>query len=488
MKYIIGADIGTSGTKAVLFSEKGEPLYSAYREYELLQPHNGWAEQRPEDWKKAVFETLKELSAKVNADDIKGIGMSGQMHGLVLLGKDNAPLCDSIIWCDQRTGKEVEEICRVIGRENYIDLTCNAPNTGFTLSKLLWVKNNRPDIFGKINKILLPKDYINYCLTSNFITDVSDASGTGYFSVKERKWCREILDTFGIKEEWLPEVQESCFTAGGITAAAAEQCGLNVGTAVACGAGDQAAAALGNNIVKSGDVSISLGTSGVVFSATDSSVSDKLGRTHTFCHSVPGMWHVMGVTQACGLSVSWFRQNFARDMTYKQLDDMAAEVSSDGIIYLPYLMGERTPHMDPDCRGVFAGLAARHGTANLFRALIEGVCFSLRDCDELLKMLKIKAKGTYVCGGGAKSALWTGILADVLGRELFILDNPESGAKGVAILAAVAGGIYGDVLSACAAMNVLNGKKQAWSSSSYSEYDKIYPVYKKLYGAVKGAY
>ncbi len=488
MNYFIGADVGTSGTKSVLFDEKGNIVADSYREYPLYQPQNGWAEQNAEDWKNAVFETLRELSSVVDPSDIKGVGVSGQMHGLVMLDENNKPLDRSLIWCDQRTGKQVDEVCTLIGREKYIDLTYNAPNTSFTLFKLLWIKENKPEVYSKIKKVLLPKDYINFCLTGNFVTDVSDAGGTGYFSVKNRNWCDEILDKFGIEKSFLPEIHESCDHVGTVTAETSEKTGLTVNTVVAAGAGDQAAAALGNGILCQGDMSISMGTSGVVFSAVDSPVYDKQGRIHTFCHAVPGMYHVMGVTQGCGLSLSWFRHNFTENMSYKELDEKACDISSDGIVFLPYLMGERTPHLDPDCRGVFAGLSAGHSIVNLYRAVLEGVCFSLKDCYEIIVSLGLNAENISVCGGGANSKLWLKILADVLGKDIRKNDNSESGARGVAVLAGVASSVFDNVNDASASMNSSVLTPVCFDSDNTVKYDVIYKIYKALYFGIKNAY
>ena len=488
MNYFIGIDVGTSGTKSVLFDENGKIIADAYREYPMYQPENGWAEQDALDWKNAAFETLRELSSAVNADDIKGVGVSGQMHGLVMLDEDNNVLDRSLIWCDQRTAKQVATVCDVIGREKYIELTFNAPNTSFTLFKLLWIKENKPEIYSKIRKVLLPKDYINFCLTGNFVTDVSDAGGTGYFSVKDRVWCDEILDTFGIDKSILPEVKESCEASGTVSAEAAGMTGLSMSTVIAAGAGDQAAAALGNGIVGEGDMSISMGTSGVVFSAVNKPIFDKEGRIHTLCHSVPGMYHVMGVTQACGLSLSWFRHNFAENKSYKELDSASADVSSDGIVFLPYLMGERTPHLDPDCRGSFTGLSAGHTTENLYRAVLEGVCYSLKDCFEIMKSVGLSAGSIGVCGGGANSNLWLQILADILGADVCKNDNSESGARGVAILSSVASGVYGSVNDAASAMNSSVLTPFEADAEKTAAYDKTYSVYKSLYNAIRCAY
>lgn len=485
MKYFVGIDVGTSGTKSVAFDENGKIITDAYADYELIQPKNGWAEQRPNDWKNAAFETLRQITSKVDANDIMGIGVSGQMHGLVLLDEKNEPLCNSIIWCDQRTANETKLIDEVIGREKYISLTLNAPNTAFTLSKLLWVKQNMPEIYSKIHKVLLPKDYINFCLTGEFATDVSDAGGTGCFDVTQRKWSYEIIDAFGIDTNIFAPITESCQVVGRVNAEASEATGLSEKTVVVGGAGDQAAAALGNGIIQPGDMSVSLGTSGVVFSAIEKPAYDKLGRVHTFCHAVPGMWHIMGVTQGCGLSVNWYRNNFAKEFSYPQLDEQAEKVTSKGVLYLPYLMGERTPHNDPDCRGAFVGLCASHTGANIYRAVIEGVCSSLNDCYTIMKSIGLKPNNISVAGGGAKSKLWLQILADVFQHDISKNENSESGARGVAMLAAVGSGFYDDISCANSKMNTSNLSKVKYDESKNQYYTSLYSLYTKLYNCLK---
>lgn len=487
MNYFVGIDVGTSATKAVLFDDAGSIVSTSSMEYDLIQPKNGWAEQRPSDWKNASIHTLKEVVSKIDANEVKGIGVSGQMHGLVLLDKESKPLCDSIIWCDQRTEEEVNQIIDTIGKEKYIGLTLNAPNTSFTLSKLLWIKNNLPDVYKKINKVLLPKDYINFCLTGNFATDVSDASGTGYFDVTNRKWSNEILDAFEISKELLPKVYQSSEYIGNITNEVSEITGLPTDTIVVAGAGDQAAAALGNGIVSKNTGSVSLGTSGVVFTAIDKPIYDKQGRTHTFCHAVDNMWHMMGVTQGCGLSVSWFKHNFAENSSYKELDEKASQITSDGIVFLPYLMGERTPHLDANCRGSFTGLSANHKIFNLYRAVIEGVCFSLKDCCSVIEENGIDINSFKVCGGGANSKFWLQTLSDIFAKNLFVTNNSESGALGVAMLASVGSGVYDSVIVANEKMNSSRLSTIVFDESKSIDYDEIYSVYKKLYYGIKNS-
>lgn len=488
MSYFIGIDVGTSATKSVLFDETGKMIFASSREYELIQPHNGWAQQRPNDWKNAAIETLKDIAEKVNPDEIKGIGVSGQMHGLVVLDGDNNVLYDSIIWCDQRTEKEVNQIIDTVGKERYIELTLNAPNTSFTLSKLLWLRNNEPEVFKKTKKVLLPKDYINYCLTGEFSTDVSDASGTGYFDVKNRRWSKEILDAFDISEALLPPVYESSQAVGKITGEIAQKTGLSTNTVVVAGAGDQAAAAVGNGVIKPGCTSISLGTSGVVFTAVDKPVYDKAARTHTFCHAVDNMWHIMGVTQGCGLSVNWFRKNFAQDYSYAELDEKAKDITSDGIVYLPYLMGERTPHLDPNCRGSFTGISVNHNRFNFYRSVLEGVCFSLKDCCDVICECGIDLNTIKVGGGGAKSRLWLQILADIITENLYTSQCVESGALGVAILASVGSGYYGTVAQANEKMTDSELSMTSFNAQKAEYYQSIYKTYHNLYGAIKSAY
>lgn len=485
MNYFIGIDVGTSGTKSVLFDENGKIIRTASAEYELIQPHNGWAEQNPLDWKTAAFYTIKELTSKINPEEIKGIGVSGQMHGLVMLDKAGNPLHNSLIWCDQRTENEVKEIETVIGKERYIDLTLNAPNTSFTLSKLLWVKNNLPNIYNEIDKVLLPKDYINYCLTGKATTDVSDAGGTGYFDVKNKCWSLEILKSFNINSGLLAPVLNSCANVGFVSKDVALKLGLSEKTVVVAGAGDQAAAALGNGIIEEGDMSISLGTSGVVFSAVKEPIYDKKGRIHTFCHAVPGMWHVMGVTQGCGLSLSWFKHRFCESISYKVLDEKAEKVKSDGVMFLPYLMGERTPHLDPNCRAAFIGLSASHTSINMYRAVLEGVCFSLKDCYEIMCGIGLKANKISVSGGGANSPLWLSILADTLSHNISKNENSESGARGVAMLAAVGSGVYETVKDANKKMNKSILSNTDFSLENINYYNKLYPVYSNLYHVIK---
>jgi len=487
MNYFIGVDVGTSATKSVLFDENGSVIASDSQSYELKQPYNGWAQQNPIDWKNAAIKTIKEISSKVDAESIRAVGVSGQMHGLVVLDQIGDVLYDSIIWCDQRTQKEVDKVINDLGKQKYIDLTLNAPNTSFTLFKLLWLRENEPDIFSKVRKVLLPKDYVNFVLTGKYATDVSDASGTGYFDVKNRKWSGEILKTFDIDKEFLPNVYESSQVIGNITENIARQTGLSANTVVVAGAGDQAAAAVGNGVIKPGCTSISLGTSGVVFTALEKPNHDKQGRTHTFCHAKPNMWHIMSVTQGCGLSVDWFKQTFAKDLTYEQLDKNAVDVSADGIIYLPYLMGERTPHLDPNCRGSFTGISVNHNCFNFYRAVLEGVCFSIKDCCEVICESGIDLNTIKVGGGGAKSKLWLQILADTITENLYTSKCVESGVLGVAILASVGSGYYNSVEEASAKMTDSNLAMTRFNPGKINYYNSTYSVYKNLYFAVKSA-
>ena len=489
MKYLIGIDVGTSGTKSVLFDTHGKEFASCTVEYPLYQPKNGWAEQDPRDWWNAVCKTLKYLTEKADDGEIVGIGISGQMHGLVMLDENNEVIRNSIIWCDGRTTEECREIEEIIGHDRLMEITCNPALEGFTAGKIRWVQKHEPENYAKCRHILLPKDYIRFMLTGEYATEVSDASGMQLLDIQGRCWSSEVCDKLGIDMSLLAKVYESPEATGYITEEAAALTGLQKGVVVAGGAGDNAAAAIGAGVCKSGKAFTTIGTSGVVFAHTDKPIFDKNGRIHTFCCAVPGKWHVMGVTQAAGLSLNWFRGNLAKDISYKELDMQSEKINigSDKLIYLPYLMGERTPILDVNSRGVFFGLSAMHTRAHMARAAMEGVSYSLYSCVELLSELGIDVSDMVACGGGGKSKLWKKILADVYGIDVKTLVSQECAALGVAILGGVAAGVFASVEEGCE-ICVSEKEKTEHDCANHSEYMKYYELYKKLYPALKDSF
>lgn len=490
MAYLIGVDIGTSGTKTVLFDEAGRTVADALYEYPLYQPKGGWAEQEPSDWWEATCKSVYEVIAKSGVDsaDIKGVGLSGQMHGLVMLDAADHVLRRSIIWCDQRTGAECAQITNLVGREKLTRITANPALTGFTASKIMWVKNHEPEIYEKCKKIMLPKDYIRLMLTGEFATEVSDASGMQLLDVPGRQWSQFVLDKLDIDRALLGKVYESCEITGRVTESAAKLTGLKPGTPVVGGAGDQAAGGVGCGIVREGVASATIGTSGVVFAHTDNIKIDPAGRVHTFCHAVPGAWHIMGVTQGAGLSFKWLRDNFFEgeklaaaemgdDPNYI-MDKIAARspTGANGLIYLPYLMGERTPHLDPDARGVFFGLSAIHTKRDMLRAVMEGVIYSLCDCKDILGEMGTPVTAVFAAGGGGNSKLWRQMLADAFGMKISVSSSKQGGALGVAILAGVGAGLYKSVPEACGALI-----SEASATEPIKENTAIYNRYHKLY-------
>lgn len=497
MKYAIGVDIGTSGTKSVLFDETGRVMASATVEYPLYQEKNGYAEQDPADWYNASIETIKKIISEsdVSADDITGVGLSGQMHGLVMLDENNDVIRKSIIWCDQRTAAECEEITERVGADRLIEITANPALTGFTASKILWVRNNEPENYSKCRHILLPKDYVRFMLTGEYATEVSDASGMQLLDVPNRCWSDEVLEKLDIDKVLLAKVYESVEITGYITEEAAKLTGLKAGTPVVGGAGDNAAAAVGTGIVSDGKAFTTIGTSGVVFAHTSTVQIDPKGRVHTFCCAVPGCWHIMGVTQAAGLSLKWLRDNFCREemleaekqgiSEYYLMDKEAEQISigSDKLIYLPYLMGERTPHLDPDIRGMFFGLSAIHTKSHFIRAVMEGVAFSLRDCKNIISEMGTDISDMMACGGGGTSPLWRSMLADLYSCPVKTVSCKEGPALGVAILAFVGTGVYNTVEEACEVM-IKTDKTQIPDSERSAEYEKFYQIYTKLYDSV----
>jgi len=501
MKYLLGIDIGTSGTKTVLFDENGAILAADTVEYPMYQPQNGWAEQDPEDWWNATHTTIKNVVAKSGVDvaQIAGIGLSGQMHGLVMLDENNKVLRRSIIWCDQRTAAQCKYITETIGAKRLIEITANPALTGFTASKIVWVQQNEPDIYKKCRKILLPKDYVRFMLTGEYATEVSDASGMQLLDVPNRCWSDEVLQKLGIEKSMLGKVYESPEITGGVTEAAAKLTGLKPGTPVVGGAGDNAAAAVGMGVVKDGLAFTTIGTSGVVFAHSSKVKIDPKGRVHTFCCAVPGQWHVMGVVQSAGLSLKWFRDNFCSEEVKKAEElgvdpyvvmDREAEQIKPGcerLLYLPYLMGERTPHLDADCRGVFFGLNAMHTRAHLIRAVMEGVGYALWDSAAILKGMGVDICDMMACGGGSRSPLWRKMLSDMYACDVSTLASSESAALGVAILAGVGTGVYPSVQEACAKL-IKRDKLQKPDSENSKVYQEYHKLYEKLYLSLKDDY
>lgn len=502
MKYLLGVDLGTSGTKTVLFTQDGKTLASKTCEYPLHQPKNGWAEQDPQDWVDAAITSIKSVLATSQVDpaQIAALAISGQMHGLVMLDKDGKVLRRSILWCDARTGKQCEEITERVGKQRLIDINANPALTGFTAPKILWVRENEPEIYDKCATILLPKDYVRYCLTGKLFMEISDASGTNLLDIKARQWSDEILKALDIDPKLLPPIIESVDVAGTITAEAAALTGLKEGTIVAGGAGDNAAAAIGTGVCSEGKAFVTLGTSGVVFAHTNHPSIDPLGRVHTFCAAVPGAWTAMSCTLAAGLSLRWMRDEFftfekeseakaGRDV-YNLMTEQASKIpaGADGLIYLPYLMGERSPVLDPESRGVFFGLSARHGKAHLTRAVLEGVTMSQRHNLHVLNEMDIVPNCLTACGGGASSPLWRQMLADVLNCKVETTESKEGPALGVAILAGVAAGIFKSVEEGCEICIKKSDVSSTPCAQSKKAYDEIYKLYSFLYPTMRPAF
>ena len=501
MSYILGIDIGTSGTKTVIFKEDGTPVSSATYEYPLYTPQNGYAEQDPLDWWNATVNGIKSVLSQSNvpAEEIKGIGLSGQMHGLVMLDAENNVIRNSIIWCDQRTSAEVNEITEKVGAKRIVEITANPAITGFTAAKILWVKNNEPENYEKTRHILLPKDYIRFMLTGEYATEVSDASGMQLLDIPKRQWSDEVLTKLGIDKSLLAKVYESPEITGTLTKQVAELTGLAESTIVVGGAGDNAAAAVGTGVVEDGKAFTTIGSSGVVFAHTDNIAIDPKGRVHTFCCAVPNAWHVMGVTQSAGLSLKWFRDNLAWGEMETSLNmgvdpyyimDKQAErvpIGANRLLYLPYLNGERTPHLDPNARGVFFGLSTMHKKSDMLRAVMEGVSYSLRDCVEVMAEMGISVNDMMATGGGGSSPLWRQMLADLYSCQVKTTLNKEGPALGVALLAAVGAGIYDSVQEACKEV-IKPDKIQDPIAENSAEYDKVYRMYTKLYPAMKQSF
>ncbi|MEZ6128114.1 MAG: xylulokinase [Planctomycetaceae bacterium] len=499
MAVFLGIDIGTSGTKTLAVREDGSILASATVEYPLSSPKPGWSEQEPVDWWDASVQSVQQVmnSARLKAADVKGIGLSGQMHGSVFLNKSGNVIRPALLWNDQRTAAECAEIeQRAGGRKKLIKMVANPALTGFTAPKILWLRNNEPKNFEKTVQVLLPKDYVRFRLTGDFATEVSDASGTLLLDVVKRKWSKKLLEKLELDSGLLPKVYESEDVTGTLTAAAAEAMGLAVGTPVVGGGGDQAASAIGNGIVRKGVVSATMGTSGVVFAHSDEVQVDPAGRLHTFCHAVRGKWHVMGCVLSAGGSLQWFRNQLCQSEVasakeqnidpYQLITQQAAAAppGSEGLFFLPYLTGERTPHADPNARACWIGLSLRHGKGHMARAVMEGATYAMRDSLEIAKEMQIPVKEIRLSGGGARSAFWRQMQADIYGQPVVTINAEEGPAYGVALLAAAGTGAYKNVVEACNA-TISIATTTAPNATARKTYNAAFPVYQTLYQSLR---
>ena len=489
MSYFIGIDSSTTATKALVMDEHGAVIAIGRSEYDFETPRPLWSEQSPDLWWDATVVAIKEAVAAAGIDgaDVAGVGLTGQMHGLVLLDDGGAVLRPSILWNDQRTQAECDEIRDRVGPENLIAVTGNDALTGFTAPKILWVRNNEPEVFSQVAHVLLPKDYVRFCLTGEYAVDRAGGSGTILFDLASRTWSDEVAAALDIPSEWLPPTFEGPDVTGVVTEAAAALTGLSAGTPVMAGGGDQAANGVGVGAVTPGVVAMSVGTSGVVFAAADHPIVEPAGRLHAFCHSVPGMWHLMGVMLSAAGSYKWFKDTFAPDLSYDDLNDAAAAApaGSEGLVFLPYLTGERTPHPDPLARGAFVGLTVRHGLGHMARAVMEGVAFGLRDSVELMAA-EMELGEVRVSGGGASSDLWLRIIADVIGLPVRVVGTAESAAHGAAILAATGAGVFDSVAEACDVAVELGEITEPGSDTAV--YNALYPVYRDLYPALRDSF
>jgi xylulokinase len=481
---LIGLDVGTSAARAVAVDITGHVVAGASESYPLSTPRPGWTEQDPDDWWRASQAVLKKVAASI-PEPPAGIGLTGQMHGSVFLDAHDAVIRPALLWSDQRTADQCREINHRVGADRLVEITGNPAITGFQAPKILWLHDHEPAAYARVSHVLLPKDYVRMRLTGEFATDASDASGTLLLDLRRRAWSDEILAALAIPGEWLPTVHEGPDRTGAVIGPAAAATGLPAGLPVAAGGGDNAASAVGNGIVREGLVSSSIGTSGVVFAHVDAPKVDPQGRLHAFCHAVPGAYHLMGVTLAAGGALSWWRDVLGGDLDYEALESLArqAPVGSEGLIFLPYLSGERTPHLDPDLRGAFAGLTLRHTRAHLTRAVMEGVTFSLKDCLDLMTGLGLAIGEVRVTGGGARSPLWRQMLADVFGLPIRRTRVDEGPAFGAALLAGVAAGAYRSVDEACTLVQPRpeTEKPDTGHTAAYARY---HAAYKELYASM----
>jgi len=489
MPHVMGIDVSTTGVKALLIDEAGTVSGTATTELALSIPRPLWSEQDPADWWQGAVASIRHVlnETGIAGDDVVAVGMTGQMHGLTLLGENREVLRPAILWNDQRTALQCEEIRQRIGKKKLIEITGNDALTGFTAPKVLWVREHEPEIFARVKHILLPKDYVRLKLTDTYATDRAGSAGTLLVDVRSRDWSEEALRALDIPADWLPPTHEGPDVTGHISVETAEVTGLKAGTPVVGGGGDQAAQAVGVGAVSQGIVALTLGTSGVVFASTDQPLIEPEGLLHAFCHAVPGRWHLMGVMLSAGGSLRWYHDISAPDTDYDSFLAPAtgAPPGSEGLLFLPYLTGERTPHPDPLARGAFVGLTVRHSQAHLIRSVLEGVAFGLRDIFELIKSSGLtRMHQVRVSGGGAKSPLWRQILADVLNVELVTVNTTEGAAYGAALLAGVGAGIWSDVDSACQTAVRQTGTTTPRPENA-AAYERSYSLYRHLYPALR---
>ena len=491
MPYLMGLDISTTAAKALIIDEGGNVIAAASSPQPISQPQPLWSEQNPSDWWAGMAASIRHAlaHASLRGEDISAIGLTGQMHGSVLLDADGETLRPAILWNDQRTQAQCDDMTAAIGRQRLIELTGNPALTGFTAPKILWVRDNEPQVYAKVKQVLLPKDYIRYKLTDTYATDLAGAAGTSLLNVAERAWSPEVLTALDIPAEWMPPVHEGTQVTAAISRAGAAATGLQVGTPVVGGGGDQAAGAIGMGCVTAAAIGVTVGTSGVVFAPLETYAYEPDGRLHVFCHAVPKTWHFMGVMLSAAGSLQWYRDSLAAGLDFDRLLGEAASVpaGSEGLFFLPYLSGERTPHPDPLARAAFIGMTSRHSRGHLTRAVLEGVAFGLKDSFTLIAGAGLPDRfEVRISGGGAKSAVWQQIIADALGAPLVNVNTTEGGAFGAAILASVAAGMFDDVSAACEVMvqtgaEVEPGENQAAYAERYRIYQSLYPTLKDTF-------
>ncbi|MDD2522612.1 MAG: xylulokinase [Anaerolineaceae bacterium] len=492
MAYYLGIDVSTTSSKALIIDQNGEVLGTTTSPHTLSSPKPLWSEQDPEEWWQAVIQSIQQVITQTNiqSTEIDAIGLTGQMHGLVLLDEHGEVLRPAILWNDQRCQPQCDEIHQKVGKERFIQISGNVALPGFTAPKILWVAENEPEVYTRARHVLLPKDFIRYKLTGEYAMDKADGSGTVLFDLNARDWSDELLDTLGIPREWMPPTYEGPEITGRVTGTAAALTGLSPWTPVTAGGGDQAAGAVGVGAVEPGIVGLVVGTSGVIFATTPEPLIEPEGRLHAFCHAVPGLWHFMGVMLSAAGSLQWYRDTLALEMSFDELllEAESVPAGSEGLLFLPYLSGERTPHPDPLARGAFIGLTLRHSRGHMTRAVLEGVAFGLKDCFNLILNAGLQQiSQVRASGGGTKGALWRQILADVLESELVSVNTTEGGAFGAALLAGVGLGAWSDVQTACRETIHVTGTTTP-NPENYPAYRASYQVYSQLYPLLKNTF